>query len=246
MKSPRIMNERISYKLFGILLLFIFPTTAYSADAAAVLPFNGKIYVIPVGKPNGPATVVSAGGKVWMDRNLGANRAASSSTDSNAYGDLYQWGRLSDGHEKRNSPITWVNSSNNVPGHGYFIANDDYDWRYPQNDNLWQGVHGVNNPCPSGFRLPTVTEWESEINSWSSQTVSGAFNSPLKISAAGERMNNGDLFLVGIGGCYWSSSTDMSYSTKFSQQVVLVNVDGELIINNSGSRVWGCSVRCIR
>ena len=27
-----------------------------------------------------------------------------------------------------------------------------------QNDNLWQGVNGVNNLCPSGFRLPTSTE----------------------------------------------------------------------------------------
>lgn len=31
-------------------------------------------------------------GKIWMDRNLGATRAATSSTDALAYGDLYQWG----------------------------------------------------------------------------------------------------------------------------------------------------------
>ena len=38
-------------------------------------------------------TVTSATGKVWMDRNLGAGRVATSSTDTEAYGDLYQWGR---------------------------------------------------------------------------------------------------------------------------------------------------------
>ncbi|MCD4736862.1 MAG: hypothetical protein K8R53_12530, partial [Bacteroidales bacterium] len=32
-------------------------------------------------------------GKVWLDRNLGASQVATSSTDTNAYGDLYQWGR---------------------------------------------------------------------------------------------------------------------------------------------------------
>lgn len=32
-------------------------------------------------------------GKTWMDRNLGASQAATSSTDDLAYGDLYQWGR---------------------------------------------------------------------------------------------------------------------------------------------------------
>ena len=30
-------------------------------------------------------------GKTWMDRNLGASQAATSSTDADAYGDLYQW-----------------------------------------------------------------------------------------------------------------------------------------------------------
>lgn len=37
-------------------------------------------------------------GKVWMDRNLGASQVATSSTDANSYGDLYQWGRAKDGH----------------------------------------------------------------------------------------------------------------------------------------------------
>lgn len=42
-------------------------------------------------------------GHTWMDRNLGASRAATSSTDTEAYGDLYQWGRAADGHQKRTS-----------------------------------------------------------------------------------------------------------------------------------------------
>jgi hypothetical protein len=36
--------------------------------------------------------------KVWMDRNLGAY-VAESATDYLAYASLYQWGRLSDGHQ---------------------------------------------------------------------------------------------------------------------------------------------------
>jgi hypothetical protein len=50
-----------------------------------------------------------------MDRNLGAARAATSSTDAEAYGDLYQWGRGTDGHEKRNSQTTSTLSSSNTP-----------------------------------------------------------------------------------------------------------------------------------
>lgn len=51
-------------------------------------------------------TVVGANGKVWMDRNLGASRVATSSTDSVGFGDLYQWGRAKDGHQLRTSATT--------------------------------------------------------------------------------------------------------------------------------------------
>ena len=36
-----------------------------------------------------------------MDRNLGAGRVAQSSDDALAYGDLYQWGRATEGHQVR-------------------------------------------------------------------------------------------------------------------------------------------------
>ena len=39
-----------------------------------------------------PDEVLSLG-RCWKDRNLGANRVATSSIDSEGYGDLYQWGR---------------------------------------------------------------------------------------------------------------------------------------------------------
>jgi hypothetical protein len=47
-------------------------------------------------------------GKTWMDRNLGASRVATDSTDALAYGDLYQWGRFADGHQCRDSDQTDV------------------------------------------------------------------------------------------------------------------------------------------
>jgi hypothetical protein len=50
--------------------------------------------------------VTSSTGQVWMDRNLGASQVATSSTDPASYGDLYQWGRPADGHQKRKSATT--------------------------------------------------------------------------------------------------------------------------------------------
>ena len=39
----------------------------------------------------GPVPTVTSAGQVWMDRNLGASRVATSFDDEEAYGDLYQW-----------------------------------------------------------------------------------------------------------------------------------------------------------
>jgi uncharacterized protein (TIGR02145 family) len=142
-------------------------------------------------------TVSSAGGRVWLDRNLGASRVATSMDDAQAYGDLYQWGRGADGHEKRNSPTTSTLSNSDTPGHGSFItvSNYPYDWRSSRNDNLWQGVSGTNNPCPAGFRLPTASEWQTEIDSWSSQDRTGAFSDLLLILCHKKQENQAAIFI---------------------------------------------------
>jgi len=181
-------------------------------------------------------------GKTWMDRNLGASQVATSSADAQAYGDLYQWGRRADGHQCRNSGTTTNLSSTNQPSHGNFIfaPNQPFDWRSPQNINLWQGVNGVNNPCPSGYRLPTETELNAERLSWSSNNAVGAFGSPLKLPMAGNR-NFSDGILSGLGtvGWYWSSSVS--------------NTNSRFLGIESGNasmapiyRAIGFSVRCLK
>lgn len=187
-------------------------------------------------------TVTSLTGRVWMDRNLGASRVATSLTDTEAYGDLYQWGRLTDGHEKRNSTNTTVNSALDVPGHGNFIVETvgPYDWRQPQNDSLWLGESGINNPCPDGFRLPTYTELENEFSSWVTQDSTGAFASPLKLPAAGYRDHmDGSIGEVGVSGYYWTGSDWYGFSESLS-----VHNDGAYMFEDG--RAYGLSIRCIK
>ena len=64
-------------------------------------------------------------GRIWMDRNLGASNVASSSTDINSYGSLYQWGRDTDGHELRTSSTTNTVSNTTSPGHSKFVIGYD-------------------------------------------------------------------------------------------------------------------------
>jgi uncharacterized protein (TIGR02145 family) len=172
---------------------------------------------------------------------------ATSSTDAASYGDLYQWGRATDGHQIRTSGTTTTLSSSNTPGHGNFIlaTASPYDWRSPQNTNLWQGVSGVNNPCPAGYRLPTGAEWDAERLSWSTNDAAGAFSSPLKLPVAGSRYYYDGSFLgtVGSSGNYWSSTINYTGITSnilyFHSSYTNASVGGN-------SRATGCSVRCIK
>ena len=188
-------------------------------------------------------TVTSAGGRIWMDRNLGASQVAESSTDEAAYGDLYQWGRGTDGHQLRTSSTTSTTSSTDDPGHGNFITHNfdpPIDWRIPQNDSLWQGVSGTNNPCPSGFRIPTAAEWETERSSWGSNDSAVAFSSPLKLVLAGNRYQyDGTLSGVGTSGAYWSSAVDGVVSFLYFGS-------GYAGVSNGEARALGYSVRCIK
>jgi hypothetical protein len=195
------------------------------------------VYCTSSGKTTVLDVTNSITGKTWMDRNLGASRVATSSSDTLAYGDLYQWGRRSDGHQCRNSATTTTLSSTDQPPHGNFIINNsgNYDWRSSQNDSLWQGINGVNNPCPSGYRLPTSSELEAERISWNSNGAAGAFASPLKLTVAGERWGvDGSLIDVGKWGFYRSSS---SHRLQFNSNIAQVFP----VIRASGN-----SVRCIK
>ena len=185
-------------------------------------------------------TVTSAG-QVWMDRNLGSLQVAESADVYLAYGWLYQWGRLAEGHEAGHGPITTTLSADNVPGHDDFITvtASPYNWRSSQNDNLWQGVSGINNPCPAGFRLPTKAEWDTERASWISNDRAGAFTSPLKLVAAGGRLqNDGTVSNKGLAGYYWSSA--VSGSEARGQYF------GGSSSISSYYRAYGFSARCIK
>ena len=226
--------------MVGVMTLLLF--SCYEDKVLRSTIFDDVLADEMIDSPTTIVQVTSPGtGRVWMDRNLGASRAATSSTDSQAYGDLYQWGRAADGHQKRNSPTTFTRSSSDQPGHGSFILthNSPYDWRSPQNRGLWSGVNGINNPCPAGYRLPTEAEFIAEINSdWSSTRP---FSSPLKMPKAGLRSySRGSLSGVGSVGFYWSSTASGDDTARYLYFAMTT------AFMDSRHRTYGHSVRCIK
>ena len=206
----------------------------------ATLQMIGGVPTWTGGTP--PPAITSLTGKIWMDRNLGASQVATTSSDAAAYGDLYQWGRAKDGHQMRTSGTTNTLSTTDTPGHGDFIITNSppFDWRSPRNDDLWQGVNGVNNPCPNGYRLPTAVEWEAEIATWSSNNAAGAFASVLKLTKGGNRyFGNGSFTNAGSFGYYWSSTLVGAAPRK-----MYFRSDAALL--TEGIRAYGNSVRCIK
>ncbi|MDY3318550.1 FISUMP domain-containing protein [Riemerella anatipestifer] len=218
-------------------------------------------------------------GRTWLNNNLGANYAnvnssvfnptqqATSKTDHNAYGSLFQWQRKPDGHEL----ITWTSSTNGTPkytgsgsvssswanaGTNNFIPynSSDYSWVTPfvnqqtSSHQLWR-ANGANNPCPVGYHVPTLTEWQAlhtAITGATGTNSSGNSNmwneTDLRLPASGHRWSGSGSFSSQSSlGSFWSSEVGSS-----SRSWGLWFKSNNSSAGRNDSRAGGFSVRCIK
>jgi uncharacterized protein (TIGR02145 family) len=211
---------------------------------------NGTSYGNPLIIPQ--QTVYNAAtGETWMSYNVGASNIPTSLTDTAGYGFLFQWGRAADGHQiVRPTPsgTTTTLAANNTSKNGglYIIGtstSDYYNWIPTRNHTSWQGTNGgTNNPCPTGFRLPTNAEFNTEINSWLTPNGDGAFNSSLRLTYCGIRdvFNNGNLSFVGTRGYYWTR--DNRNGVYYYKAILSTSVDN----SRDAAAGNGMAVRCIK
>jgi hypothetical protein len=200
-------------------------------------------------------TVRAADNKIWLQQNLGTSARATSATDINAYGDLFQWGRWDDGHQLRNSTTASPStlSSNNPAGLGtgtlffYTGSNPNDWWSAGTGTDTWAGnfataTNGID-PCTAigpDWHMPSQTEWANIITLENITNVATGFASNLKLTAAGMRDGNlGTLLNVGLYGSYWTNTPSSIYAKDISI------LDNSVNNNDDALRSYGFSVRCM-
>lgn len=205
-----------------------------------------------------PTVTSGTTGRVWMDRNLGATRVAQTSDDYLAYGNLYQWGRGEDGHEIINwtsatsgaaaDPTTTATQFTTETSGGSSVFVTGSNWTTFDNSDqgvLWSETgKGAQDPCPTGFRLPTRNEYSAEAVAFSSQNIAGAFDSFLKLPASGFRWNqSGGVFALLSGervAFYWTGHGVANEATRIRIEPSSLQTSG------GASRSTGAAVRCIQ
>jgi uncharacterized protein (TIGR02145 family) len=204
--------------------------------------------------PNWPTVTINS--KLWVQANLGASRVATSETDTDSYGFKYQWGRGSDGHQVPTSPYTDTYSNGPSPSHGSFIRSfrGDGNWM-DQNPSTtsWAGTTAINNPCPSGWRIPTRAEWiymmdnvrlstQGNIVGFNSYTAyNNHFN--IKLPSSQQRHRNTAALVSTNNHGYWMNNTS-------DGGVRIIYFIGSGTNNNWGeggdAGAYGAGVRCVQ
>ena len=198
-------------------------------------------------------TVRGEDGNIWLQQNLGSTKVAETINDEPSYGDMFQWGRWDDGHQKRVSTTTSTPTPNNPLGiaegsENYYTGT----WWSPNNQNdKWEAqtpadatdVNGCD-PCKAlgqGWKIPTETEWIEIVDLENIGNPATALASNLKLPGTGYRSNTtGNFTFVGQRGYFWSS-TPSSTGGKYLYV-------GSVSANPSAGapRGQGAALRCMK
>ena len=188
---------------------------------------NSECYEKP-NPPVNPTDGVKINGVTWSTRNV--DKPGTFAAKPESFGMFYQWNRKigwssTDPMKNSNNDTVWDSS---VPSGERWVS--------------------TNDPCPSGWRVPTRQEIEGLLateNTWTQVNgvngrQFGSGDTILFFPAAGRRyFSGGTLGNQGIIGSYWSSTpygSELAYYLDFH--------DGGAYVYY-GIRYYGRSVRCV-
>ena len=174
------------------------------------------------------ARVSASVSKEFMCANLGADESKDWNKTGN--GDYYQWGQP--------RPAASANREIVQPWGSRY--NSDYSWNE-------SGSSGTD-PCPNGWRVPTLAEWTGVIDNntyyWRNTTEEKGvyYGENLFLPAAGNYSNNGAFQNQDVGH-YWSSTNYGTGNARYLQN----NISGTIAYPGTPNilRPTAMFVRCI-
>ncbi len=192
-------------------------------------------------------------GRTWLDRNLGASEAAADVNDTAAFGDLYQWGRSTDGHQERTSETndtladTLDGSDTNTAWYGKFIVSQvDGDWvssgidddgslRSQSWSTPYDETTNPNQVCPCGYVVPTIQDFK-DLNLIDDANASNTF----KLAYTGYKRAENGIIIDPNSTAFWATDVD----NNLSANAYYNSSDFESYVENG--RGDGFSIRCIK
>lgn len=211
---------------------------------------------------------VKVGSYIWAPVNCGYHAI------DYPYGKLYQWGRkygqglgnnydnatvviesgpvsYATGQSKANENIFYTGgNSPNILGNifGWEIAKSDIYSPYESSWSSYSGK-GKDDPCPEGWRVPSIDELTSLASHSYEFTTNSAgikvmtFASVLSLPIAGGRnCYTGELTNDAQCGYYWSYTSDGWAERRY----LCFDESGRIMTPVPGYHSWGFSVRCVR